>query len=113
VNKFFTNFINIEITKNNYKSVWGMKGGDCIFNTGNYIFSKSLYVKSTTTEDLKKYENTCHALDVQFKNYFLLMNDSIFKIIKDMEYYHVVHSGSYYINTEKLIDRTIFDNLYK
>jgi hypothetical protein len=107
----YSEFIGTPITQENYKHMWKIPRGDAMFNTGNYIIPKDLYLRSVSTPELSKYDESCF-LDVQFRNYFLLMNGATFHIVPQMEYSHVVHDGSFYINTHKLFSREPFDALY-
>ena len=109
----YTQFTGIPTTAENFKDMWKKPGSDAAFNTGNYILSKSAYMKAVTTPDLLKYESECHALDVQFRNYFLLMNGAIFHFVPGMEYSHVIHDGSYYLATCSIINRRPFDSLFE
>jgi glycosyltransferase involved in cell wall biosynthesis len=109
----YTHFIGTPITKDNYKAIWRLRQADAMFNTGNYIVPRDLYCRSVSTPELANYDTSCLALDVQFRNYFLLMNGAIFHIVPDMEYSHVVHSGSFYVTTCSSINRTPFDALYR
>ena len=109
----YCHFIGNTITWDNYKSFWSVRQADAMYNTGNYIVPRDLYLRSITTSDLLSLESQCHALDVQFRNYFLLKNGAIFHIVPDMEYRHVVHGGSYYITTSHMINRHPFDSLFR
>jgi hypothetical protein len=85
-----------------------------MLNTGNYIFSKELYLKSLPDDSQKDLENSCKAYDVLFQNYLLLTKGSSFlTVVPNMEYDHIVHSGSYYMETCNQIDSKKFNNLFK
>jgi glycosyltransferase involved in cell wall biosynthesis len=107
----YSSFIGEPVTVENYKNVWRRRG-EAMLNTGNYIFPKSLYLRSITTPDLTHLESQCFAFDVLFRNYFLLKNSAIFHIVPQMEYTHVVHGGSYYITTCDKIKTDLFFRLY-
>ena len=109
----FRNFIgsyNFENCKRNFK-----KGiFDTLLNTGNYIFHKKLYMESESDESQKELTISCKALDVLFQNYLLLKKgNGIITVVPDMEYDHIVHDGSYYIETHKKINTKLFYNLFK
>jgi hypothetical protein len=84
-----------------------------MLNTGNYIFNKNLYINYLQEESQKDLEASCKAFDVLFKNYLLLKKSAILTIVPDMEYNHIVHDGSYYMETCNQIDSNKFYNLFK
>jgi hypothetical protein len=75
-----------------------------LMNTGNYIFPKKLYCDSIASPELAHLEEKCYSMDVFLRNYLLLRNGAVFNVVKDMEYEHIVHPGSFYINTHTLIN---------
>jgi hypothetical protein len=87
---------------------------NCMLNTGNYIFSKKLYMESEPDETQKELVNSCKALDVLFQNYLLFTKgNAIINIIPNMEYDHIVHAGSYYMETCQSINTNKFYGLFK
>jgi hypothetical protein len=71
---------------------------DVLLNTGNYIISKNI-IENITYDDSVMHVIT--AGDVLFFNLlaFQQFEDLELHVIKDLEYDHVVHDGSTYINT--------------
>jgi hypothetical protein len=107
----YRNFNNITLSKDNFRYYWHM--GSCLYNTGNYIVSKKMYL--TTEIDTEYKETDPLAFDVLFKNYFMWKNNNMKMImIPDMEYNHIVHPGSYYLQEDKAntLNRNLPDNLY-
>jgi hypothetical protein len=87
---------------------------NCMLNTGNYIFSKKLYMESEHDESHQELVSSCKALDVLFQNYLLFTKgNAVFCIVPDMEYNHIVHDGSYYMETHREINTQKFYNLFK
>ena len=84
----------------------------CLFNTGNYIFNRSTYLN--TSEIAKEYihiaENV-HAVDVVFKNALMMKKGAKFVLVPGMVYEHVVHHGSYFLNTEG-VSRSYLPKIY-
>jgi hypothetical protein len=84
-----------------------------LINTGNYIFNKKLFEISDTDESQKDLEKSCKALDVLFQNYLLFTKGrAVLTVIPEMEYHHIVHDGSYYIETHRQINTNFFNNFF-
>lgn len=106
----FIGIYNFEECKNNFSDIIF----NCMLNTGNYIFSKKLYMESETDESQEELVSSCKALDVLFQNYLLFTKgNAVFCIVPDMEYNHIVHDGSYYMETHREINTQKFYNLFK
>lgn len=87
---------------------------NCMLNTGNYIFSKKLYMESDPNESQQELVSSCKALDVLYQNYLLFTKgNAIFSVVHNMEYHHIVHDGSYYMETCNQINTQKFYNLFK
>jgi glycosyltransferase involved in cell wall biosynthesis len=101
------------ITKGNFKTYW--RNPSCViglYNTGNYILSKTLMSKGEAY-DLNMAVN-CKALDVMYQNYLLWTNaDCKFIVVPEMEYDHPLHDGSYYLQTCHSINTQLFNSLYE
>jgi glycosyltransferase involved in cell wall biosynthesis len=70
----------------------------CMLNTGNYIFHKQNYTESN--QHLIEYHRTgvkC-VQDVIFKALLLFLNHSVFVLVPNMAYDHIVHDGSIFLN---------------
>lgn len=97
----FSEFMNEEAYESSNISKYDIAKMGCLFNTGNYIFNRSVYLN--TSEIIKDYihitENV-HAVDVVFKNALMMKKGTKFVVVPDMVYEHVVHHGSYFLNTE-------------
>jgi glycosyltransferase involved in cell wall biosynthesis len=106
----FIGSYNFEECKRNFSNVMF----NCMLNTGNYIFSKKLYMESEPDESHQELVSSCKALDVLFQNYLLFIKgNGIIGIIPNMEYDHIVHDGSYYMETCNQINTQKFYNLFK
>jgi hypothetical protein len=78
----------------------------------DYILSKTLMAKGDSP-DLSLAMN-CMALDVMFQNYLLFVQgDCKFIVVPDMEYDHVLHDGSYYLQTCQSINTRLFNSFYE
>jgi hypothetical protein len=109
----YRQFGGIYINKDNYKYYWkNIPIAGCLYNTGNYIVSKTMYLTTETDAHLKHLE-TARSLDVMFKNYFMWKNNNMKMIvIPGMEYDHIVHDGSYYIQELSMLNLDNFNALY-
>ena len=69
-----------------------------LMNTGNYVLSKKIIHNISFDESILFYITAC---DVLYFNLlaFQQFDDLQLHIVKDLEYTHVVHSGSLYTNT--------------
>lgn len=107
----FINVSGVMIDSSNFKKYF--KINDVFFNLGNYIFNKHNYIKYGTKSDEKNLEITCYAVDVLYKNYLLITrgNMKLFGV-PNMEYNHIVHNGSEYTKTIKMIDTKYYYSLY-
>jgi hypothetical protein len=80
-----------------------------LFNTGNYIFNKEYFLMKEFSGDNFIIQKDC--LDVLYQNYLLLQNPLTKLIhVPNMAYDHIVHSGSFYMNSNN--DHSFFDKLY-
>ena len=106
----FIGSYNFEDCKRHYHNVTF----STMLNTGNYIFNKKLFIESGsefTNENLDKTYKVC---DVIYKNYLLLTKfNTILTLVPNMEYNHIVHNGSYYIETCSQIEQSKLDNMFK
>jgi hypothetical protein len=109
----YRHFVGIYITNNNYKYYWkNIHMSSCLFNTGNYIVSKKMYLTTETDPHLKHLEKE-RSPDVMFKNYFMWKNNNmIMVIVPGMEYNHIVHNDSYYIQELSMLNVDKFNSLY-
>jgi hypothetical protein len=94
----YKHFENSVVTKYNLKHYYHVHMFDVLLNTGNYIISKNI-IENITYDDSVMHLIT--AGDVLFFNLlaFQQFEDLELHVIKDLEYDHVVHDGSTYINT--------------
>lgn len=110
----FRQWIGIVITYNNMGEVL-LKGGmsaEILLNTGNYIFNRDFFLSSKIPFGL---ENHAAGHCTFARNYILMKNGAELHIIKDMEYHHAVHEGSYWSqhqNTDYKQNDPIYHNLY-
>jgi hypothetical protein len=93
--KFFENSI---VTKQNLNNYFNVQNFQVLLNTGNYILSKSIIDNITFDDSIMHKISAC---DVLFFNLltFQQFDDFQLHVVKDLEYDHVVHSGSTYLNT--------------
>jgi hypothetical protein len=106
-------FKNVYITNKNYKYYWkNIPGATCLYNTGNYIVPKSLFLASDTDPELKFIEEQ-KSTDVMFQNYFIWKNSGGMMVaVPGMDYHHIVHNGSYYIQHCAEMNTKLLDSLY-
>lgn len=107
-------FNGVFITQKNYKYYWkNVHIAGCLYNTGNYIVSKNMYMNTNTDPHLKHLEYQ-KSPDVMFKNYFMWKNNNMqMVIVPGMEYAHIVHDNSYYIQELSMLDVSKFNALYE
>jgi hypothetical protein len=95
--EFAKNLQKEQLTRQNFNTP-----SDVLMNTGNYIINNYLIQNlnlQNETENIKK----SSACDVIYFNTLLFEQlDLNMHIIKDLEYDHVVHSGSVYIQTHQI-----------
>lgn len=110
----YRNFNGIYITKDNCKYYWkNVRMASCLYNTGNYIVSKKMYMTTETDAHLKHLE-TARSPDVMFQNYFMWKNNNMkMLVVPGMEYNHIVHDGSYYIRELAMLNVDNFNALYE
>lgn len=93
--------------------ILGKRNGEAMMNTGNYIINKEMYMRANGTDKFNDYIPKCLAVDVLFKNYLMLRLGARIQLVPNMSYNHIVHSGSYYIQTANSICVQDFNNLYR
>ena len=109
----YRKFNNICITSENYKNYWKDPLMPVVYNTGNYIVSKMMYMSTETDTELKHLESE-RSPDVMFQNYFMWKNNNMKMIlVPDMEYHHIVHPGSYYLQELHHLNLTNYNALYE
>jgi glycosyltransferase involved in cell wall biosynthesis len=86
------------ITTSNWNEI--QRQEEPFVNTGNYVFHISIL--RYLTPILTMNTSTVYAMDVKFMNYFLIKNGIKILAVENMRYDHVVHPGSFYINTDRL-----------
>jgi len=103
----------IYITKDNFKYYWkNIPMTTVMYNTGNYIVPKDLFIAADTDPELKFMEEQ-KSTDVMFQNYFIWKNaNGIMVAVPGMDYHHIVHNGSYYIQHCHEMDTTLLNSLY-
>jgi hypothetical protein len=96
----YKHFENLVVTKSNLKNYYHVHMFEVLLNTGNYIISSDI-INNITYNDYNSVMHKVSACDVIFFNLlaFQQFEDFQLHIIKDLEYEHVVHDGSTYINT--------------
>jgi hypothetical protein len=85
-----------------------------MLNTGNYIFNKNFFMKAESDYSLEDMDKSYKVCDVLYQNYLLLSKcDAILTLVPNMEYDHIVHGGSYYMETCNQLDMNKFNILFK
>uniref|UniRef100_A0A6C0K2D2 Methyltransferase FkbM domain-containing protein n=1 Tax=viral metagenome TaxID=1070528 RepID=A0A6C0K2D2_9ZZZZ len=99
----YRSFIGKQLTKSTYNALKSDNWMECVINTGNYIVNRDFYLQSFDPDysDLCKITN---AWEAKLRTWLLLNKGANFVFPANFEYYHSVHDGSLYINTEKEID---------
>ena len=93
--------------------IFGKKHVETMLNTGNYIFNKEFYMNTDGADRFSGYIPKCLAVDVLFKNYLMLRSGARIQLVPNMSYNHIVHDGSYFMETHKTICVQDFNNLYR
>jgi glycosyltransferase involved in cell wall biosynthesis len=93
----FRHFLGMRITYENVGNAIRMLWGNILINTGNYVFHKDMFLSHTIPFGL---ENHAAGIDVEARNYVLLKHGAELRVVKDMEYHHAVHNGSYWMKHE-------------
>jgi len=106
---------NLYITKNNFKYYWKNVGyiTGSLYNTGNYIVSKSLFMASESDPEFKHLEGhrSTDVSDVIVQNYFIWKNgNGMMVVVPGMDYHHIVHSGSFYLQNSAHVNTSMLDN---
>lgn len=86
----YTNFSNHTIFRNNVRNYVHQRNFDCLINTCNYVVNRGWYL--TVWQNHKE----PWTADTLFHNYNHLKAGGSIKIVKDMQYQHLVHDGSHY-----------------
>lgn len=110
----FRKFLGTVITRDNISGLLTNSGimVEILLNTGNYVFNRDFFLSVKIPFGL---ENHTAGLDVVARNFILLKNGVSIHIVKDMEYHHIVHSGSDWISnadTNFKQNDPIYKNLY-
>ena len=106
----FYNFMNLEIDAKNGKEIYNQPNGAILFNTGNYILHKS-HMNIPIPEGHENYPMECLAMDVLYRNYLCLKEGVKLCVVPNMEYLHTTHEGSFWIQSCRQIDTTLFEEL--
>jgi hypothetical protein len=91
------------VTKANLKDVYYSTGFTMLLNTGNYIIHKNIINNITYDDSIMFYITSGDVLYFNLLG-FLQFEDFQFHIVKDLEYEHIVHDGSIYLNTHHNCD---------
>jgi hypothetical protein len=104
----FTHLSNFIFTKNNFQENLELEKTTinnynypayALFNNGNYIINKYLMENLNLDEELENIKKTS-ACDVIYMNLlFMEQLDLNFHVVQNLEYEHVVHQGSIYLET--------------
>jgi FkbM family methyltransferase len=102
-------FIGRNITQENVAA--GFDGAvETLLQSGNFVCSKSMFMKATASYGL---ERQCNGLDALYKSCLLLRAGAILRVTPGMEYYHAVHDGSVTLQSFKTdfqINKPLFMN---
>lgn len=89
-----------------------VEGAEVLFQTGNYIVNKDLFLKATPSYGL---ENQCRGQDALYTTYLLLEAGGRLHVVPKMEYNHCVHNGSITIQSMQgdfQVNKILYENLY-
>lgn len=76
---------------------------EVLLNTGNYIFSRDTFLSIRNNENSITKDMLCY--DVIYMNYLLMKYANVsLQVVPGMTYSHVVHDGSYYLQTHGYAD---------
>lgn len=99
----YKDFENQIMTKNNIKNIEKINNlmFNCLINTGNYVLNKKLVDNISLEHESKEIIETSSACDVKYFNLLLLEQfpEIEFHVVKNLEYHHVVHANSIYLQT--------------
>jgi hypothetical protein len=98
----YRDFIPTVLTKQTYGTLKDHKMMECVINTGNYIVHRQFYLDSTDSTYSSLF-TTVNAWEAKLRTWLLLNKGGAYVFPANLEYYHSVHDGSLYINTEKEI----------
>lgn len=79
---------------------WNDAYTDILANTGNYVFHRSI-VPIMNQHRATHSQVQPHAADAIYMNYVWVKSGCSLHVVPGMEYEHVVHPGSTYLNTQK------------
>ena len=87
---------------------------ECLLNTGNYIFNKDYFMRADGLDKFSDYIPKSPTVDVLFQNYLLMRLGCRLQLVPNMSYDHIVHDGSFYLNTYRTFNFVKdFNNLYR
>lgn len=93
----YSDFDNSVVTKYNLKDYFDRYLFDVVLNTGNFVISKNIIEKIQYEEQYIPYTSACDVLFFILLA-FMQIDDFQLRVVKGLEYDHVVHNGSVYIN---------------
>jgi len=103
-------FIGADITR--ATASLSVEGAEVLFQTGNYIVSRELYMRATPSYGL---ENQCRGQDALYTTHLLLEAGGRLRVVPNMEYNHCVHNGSITIQSMRddfMVNKVLYENLY-
>ena len=71
----------------------------CLMNTGNYLLHKNTFLN--TMKNKPEYERSMSCIDVFYANHKWLKDNKKIKVVKDLQYFHRLHSSSTYMISTK------------
>lgn len=86
----YRKFSNMVLNASNVKNFIKDKFFDCLINTCNYVVNKDFYLSAW------EYHKEPWTADTLFHNYHHLKAGGSIKVVKGMQYEHLVHDGSHY-----------------
>lgn len=94
----YQHFAGIKITEENAGNYVDQRNGGSLFNTLNYFCNKDFF--------LKVFDETQNpiAADSICINYGYLINGGAMYVVSNLQYFHRIHDGSYYVNNTKRSD---------
>jgi len=109
----YRHLINDTFTLETTWNLFGKRHVETMLNTGNYIINKDFFLTADGATKFSDYVEKCLAVDVLFKNYLMLRLGARIQLVPNMSYDHIVHDGSYYMQTHKTICVQDFNKLYR
>ena len=100
----YSSFANVILNKTNIKDLLNPKDYqksmniETMLNTGNFFVNKNTYI---STIKHSKIEQDLFTNDASYFSYLWLKNEKNIMVLQDLQYYHRIHDGSWYLNNSQ------------